>query len=139
MRRAPCESPLPARSVTACGMGQRQDCGTTSRRLTTEHQLYQFIVALFAAVDKARIPLTSTSTTRPCTEQPVAGAPGWYCQYCCGDTPSVVAPCCSSSSRYHFAVRSARSGSAIVPQTSDSVRVVSPVVLVRWASLTALA
>src|SRR5262245_57725518 len=51
----------------------------------------------------------------------------------------VFAPCFSSSSRYHAVVCSARPGSAVVPHTTDSVRRVSAVVLVRWASLTALA
>src|SRR5262249_7270788 len=51
---------------------------------------------------------------------------------------SVFAPCCSSRPRYHATVWAARPGSAVVPQTSDSVCVVSGPVLVRWASLTAL-
>src|SRR5262249_38768625 len=56
-----------------------------------------------------------------------------------GYTSSVLAPCCSSSARYQRSVWAARSGRATVPHMTDSVRRVSAVVLLRWASLTALA
>ena len=45
-------------------------------------------------------------------------------------------PCRSNNSRYQASVRAARSGSAVAPQITDSVRCVSGPVLVRWASLT---
>src|SRR4051794_10487054 len=56
-----------------------------------------------------------------------------------GAAGCVAAPSASSSERYQASAAAARPGRADVPQTSDSVRRVSAAVLVRWASLTALA
>ena len=51
----------------------------------------------------------------------------------------VATPCSCSSPRYHSAAAAARPLRAVVPQMSVSVRRVAAEVLVRWASLTALA
>ncbi len=51
----------------------------------------------------------------------------------------VAPPNSSNKARYHFVTSSTRPGKAFVPQTTDKVRRVWSFVLVRWASLTALA